>query len=88
MCVHRQSLPFGSGLLLSEAHQAFGAVLLKESYAVTMPSLILQAVLQCSAEIIYQELILQPEKMVLWNKTLLACQVSSFKLAIGTDANF
>ncbi|XP_066483664.1 stAR-related lipid transfer protein 3 isoform X2 [Tiliqua scincoides] len=36
---------------------------------------ILKAVLQCSAEIIYQELILQPEKMVLWNKTLLACQI-------------
>ncbi|XP_044302954.1 stAR-related lipid transfer protein 3 isoform X2 [Varanus komodoensis] len=36
---------------------------------------ILKAVLQCSAEIIYQEMILQPEKMVLWNKTLLACQI-------------
>lgn len=36
---------------------------------------ILKAVIQCSAEIIYQELMLQPEKMVLWNKTLLACQI-------------
>ncbi|KAL8175876.1 UNVERIFIED_CONTAM: StAR- lipid transfer protein 3, partial [Gekko kuhli] len=36
---------------------------------------ILKAVLQCPAEIIYQEMILQPEKMVLWNKTLLACQI-------------
>nr|XP_060637056.1 stAR-related lipid transfer protein 3 [Anolis sagrei ordinatus] len=36
---------------------------------------ILKAVLQCPPEIIYQEMILQPEKMVLWNKTLLACQI-------------
>ncbi|XP_060111466.1 stAR-related lipid transfer protein 3 [Heteronotia binoei] len=36
---------------------------------------ILKAVLQCPAEIIYQEMILQPEKMVLWNKTLLVCQI-------------
>ncbi|XP_048373670.1 stAR-related lipid transfer protein 3 isoform X1 [Sphaerodactylus townsendi] len=36
---------------------------------------ILKAVLQCPAEIIYQEMILQPEKMVLWNKTLLTCQI-------------
>ncbi|XP_062993424.1 stAR-related lipid transfer protein 3 [Elgaria multicarinata webbii] len=36
---------------------------------------ILKAILQCSAEIVYQEMILQPEKMVLWNKTLLACQI-------------
>ncbi|XP_007424264.1 stAR-related lipid transfer protein 3 [Python bivittatus] len=36
---------------------------------------ILKAVLQCPAEIVYQELILQPEKIVLWNKTMLACQI-------------
>nr|XP_056719346.1 stAR-related lipid transfer protein 3 [Euleptes europaea] len=36
---------------------------------------ILKAVLQCPAEIVYQEMILQPEKMVLWNKTLLTCQI-------------
>nr|XP_034990838.1 stAR-related lipid transfer protein 3 [Zootoca vivipara]XP_034990839.1 stAR-related lipid transfer protein 3 [Zootoca vivipara]XP_034990840.1 stAR-related lipid transfer protein 3 [Zootoca vivipara] len=36
---------------------------------------ILKAILQCPAEIVYQEMILQPEKMVLWNKTLLACQI-------------
>ncbi|KAJ7313594.1 hypothetical protein JRQ81_005114 [Phrynocephalus forsythii] len=35
----------------------------------------LQALLQCAPEIIYQEMILQPEKMVLWNKTLLSCQI-------------
>nr|XP_020654953.1 stAR-related lipid transfer protein 3 [Pogona vitticeps] len=36
---------------------------------------ILKAVLQCPPEIIYQEMILQPDKMALWNKTLLACQI-------------
>ncbi|KAM3823395.1 stAR-related lipid transfer protein 3 isoform 1-T1 [Vipera latastei] len=36
---------------------------------------ILKAILQCPAELVYQELILQPEKMVLWNKTLLACHI-------------
>lgn len=32
--------------------------------------------MQCSAELVYQEVILQPEKMVLWNRTVSACQVS------------
>uniref|UniRef100_A0A2D4LS89 START domain-containing protein n=1 Tax=Micrurus spixii TaxID=129469 RepID=A0A2D4LS89_9SAUR len=36
---------------------------------------VLKAILQCPAELVYQELILQPEKMVLWNKTLLACHI-------------
>lgn len=35
-----------------------------------------QAFLQCSAETVYQEVILQPEKMILWNRTVAACQVS------------
>uniref|UniRef100_A0A4W3HPQ9 StAR related lipid transfer domain containing 3 n=1 Tax=Callorhinchus milii TaxID=7868 RepID=A0A4W3HPQ9_CALMI len=35
----------------------------------------LQAFLQCSAELIYQEVILQPEKLVIWNKTIAVCQV-------------
>ncbi|NWU59812.1 STAR3 protein, partial [Dromas ardeola] len=38
---------------------------------------ILKAFLQCSAETVYQEVILQPEKMILWNRTVAACQVSS-----------
>jgi len=31
--------------------------------------------MQCTAELVYQEVILQPEKMVQWNKTVSACQV-------------
>ncbi|NXX96203.1 STAR3 protein, partial [Centropus bengalensis] len=36
---------------------------------------ILKAFLQCSAETVYQEVILQPEKMILWNRTVAACQI-------------
>lgn len=36
-----------------------------------------QALLQCTAELVYQEVILQPEKMVQWNRTVSLCQVSS-----------
>lgn len=36
---------------------------------------ILKAFMQCAAELVYQEVILQPEKMVLWNKTVTACQI-------------
>uniref|UniRef100_A0A3B3ZDP8 START domain-containing protein 3 n=1 Tax=Periophthalmus magnuspinnatus TaxID=409849 RepID=A0A3B3ZDP8_9GOBI len=36
---------------------------------------ILKAFMQCSAELVYQEVILQPEKMVHWNKTVTACQI-------------
>lgn len=35
-----------------------------------------QALMQCSAELVYQEVILQPEKMVQWNRTVSACQVT------------
>ncbi|XP_067869800.1 stAR-related lipid transfer protein 3 isoform X2 [Heterodontus francisci] len=38
-------------------------------------SFILKAFLQCSAELVYQEVILQPEKLVIWNKTITVCQV-------------
>lgn len=34
--------------------------------------------MQCPAELVYQEVILQPEKMVQWNKTVSACQVTDF----------
>lgn len=37
----------------------------------------LQAFMQCPAELVYQEVILQPEKMVQWNRTVSACQVRS-----------
>ncbi|KAL7829176.1 hypothetical protein AOLI_G00300610 [Acnodon oligacanthus] len=36
---------------------------------------ILKALLQCAAELVYQEVILQPEKMVQWNRTVSACQI-------------
>ncbi|RXN05221.1 stAR-related lipid transfer 3 [Labeo rohita] len=36
---------------------------------------ILKALLQCTAELVYQEVILQPEKMVQWNKTVSVCQI-------------
>ncbi|XP_057717128.1 stAR-related lipid transfer protein 3 isoform X3 [Corythoichthys intestinalis] len=36
---------------------------------------ILKALVQCPAELVYQEVILQPEKMVLWNRTVSACQI-------------
>lgn len=32
--------------------------------------------MQCPAELVYQEVILQPEKMVHWNRTVSACQVA------------
>ncbi|XP_067825408.1 stAR-related lipid transfer protein 3 [Heptranchias perlo] len=38
-------------------------------------SFILKAFLQCPAELVYQEVILQPEKLVVWNRTVAACQV-------------
>uniref|UniRef100_A0A3P8WEJ1 StAR-related lipid transfer protein 3 n=1 Tax=Cynoglossus semilaevis TaxID=244447 RepID=A0A3P8WEJ1_CYNSE len=36
---------------------------------------ILKAFMQCPAELVYQEVILQPEKMAQWNKTVSACQI-------------
>ncbi|NXI04976.1 STAR3 protein, partial [Pachycephala philippinensis] len=36
---------------------------------------ILKAFLQCSPEMVYQEVILQPEKMIVWNRTVAACQI-------------
>ncbi|NWU95891.1 STAR3 protein, partial [Upupa epops] len=55
--------------------QDFGDVV----YTVEIPfhgkAFILKAFLQCSAETVYQEVILQPEKMILWNRTVAACQI-------------
>nr|XP_046271759.1 stAR-related lipid transfer protein 3 isoform X1 [Scatophagus argus]XP_046271760.1 stAR-related lipid transfer protein 3 isoform X1 [Scatophagus argus] len=36
---------------------------------------ILKAFMQCPAELVYQEVILQPEKMVQWNRTVSICQI-------------
>ncbi|XP_072343796.1 stAR-related lipid transfer protein 3 isoform X2 [Scyliorhinus torazame] len=38
-------------------------------------SYILKAFLQCPAELVYQEVILQPEKLVIWNRTVTVCQI-------------
>lgn len=48
-------------------------------YTIEVPyhgkTFILKTFLPCPAELVYQEVILQPERMVLWNKTVTACQV-------------
>ncbi|KAF6097410.1 StAR related lipid transfer domain containing 3 [Phyllostomus discolor] len=48
-------------------------------YTIEIPfhgkTFILKAFLPCPAELVYQEVILQPERMVLWNKTVTACQI-------------
>ncbi|XP_029428882.1 stAR-related lipid transfer protein 3 isoform X2 [Rhinatrema bivittatum] len=48
-------------------------------YSIEVPfhgkTYILKALMQCPAELVYQEVILQPEKMVIWNKTISACQI-------------
>ncbi|XP_006832618.1 PREDICTED: stAR-related lipid transfer protein 3 isoform X2 [Chrysochloris asiatica] len=48
-------------------------------YTIEVPfhgkTFILKAFLPCPAELVYQEVILQPERMVLWNKTVTACQI-------------
>lgn len=44
----------------------------------------LQAFMQCPAELVYQEVILQPEKMVQWNKTVSVCQVRSLPVFMFT----
>ncbi|CAH2302287.1 stAR-related lipid transfer 3 [Pelobates cultripes] len=48
-------------------------------YALEIPfhgkTYILKALMQCPAESVYQEVILQPEKMVLWNRTVALCQI-------------
>ncbi|EHB12025.1 StAR-related lipid transfer protein 3 [Heterocephalus glaber] len=48
-------------------------------YTIEVPyhgkTFILKTFLPCPAELLYQEVILQPERMVLWNKTVTACQI-------------
>ncbi|XP_069807721.1 stAR-related lipid transfer protein 3 [Dendropsophus ebraccatus] len=48
-------------------------------YTLDMPfhgkTFILKAFIQCPAEVVYQEVILQPEKMVIWNRTVAASQI-------------
>ncbi|KAM9112770.1 stAR-related lipid transfer protein 3 isoform 2-T2 [Pangshura tecta] len=58
-----------------EKNNEFGDVV----YTIEIPfhgkTFILKAFMQCSAETVYQEVILQPERMILWNKTVAACQI-------------
>lgn len=45
--------------------------------------------MQCPAELVYQEVILQPEKMVHWNRTVSACQVDQhFLTSLATCTPF
>lgn len=45
--------------------------------------------MQCTAELVYQEVILQPEKMVQWNKTVSGCQVNNFHVvSLASLASF
>ncbi|PKU31269.1 star-related lipid transfer protein 3 [Limosa lapponica baueri] len=55
--------------------QDFGDVVYTFEIPFHGKTFILKAFLQCSAEMVYQEVILQPEKMILWNRTVAACQI-------------
>ncbi|KFQ01248.1 StAR-related lipid transfer protein 3, partial [Haliaeetus albicilla] len=55
--------------------QDFGDVVYTFEIPFHGKTFILKAFLQCSAETVYQEVILQPEKMILWNRTVAACQI-------------
>ncbi|XP_040548034.1 stAR-related lipid transfer protein 3 isoform X3 [Gallus gallus] len=58
-----------------EKNNDFGDVVYTFEIPFHGKTFILKAFLQCSAETVYQEVILQPEKMILWNRTVAACQV-------------
>uniref|UniRef100_A0A8D2P390 StAR related lipid transfer domain containing 3 n=1 Tax=Zosterops lateralis melanops TaxID=1220523 RepID=A0A8D2P390_ZOSLA len=59
-----------------EKNNDFGDVVYTFEIPFHGKTFILKAFLQCSPEMVYQEVILQPEKMILWNRTVAACQVS------------
>ncbi|XP_033926163.1 stAR-related lipid transfer protein 3 [Melopsittacus undulatus] len=58
-----------------EKNNDFGDVVYTFEIPFHGKTFILKAFLQCSAEVVYQEVILQPEKMILWNRTVAACQI-------------
>ncbi|XP_061873918.1 stAR-related lipid transfer protein 3 [Colius striatus] len=58
-----------------EKNNDFGDVVYTFEIPFYGKTFILKAFLQCSAETVYQEVILQPEKMILWNRTVAACQI-------------
>ncbi|NWV02211.1 STAR3 protein, partial [Ptilonorhynchus violaceus] len=59
----------------SSLAQDFGDVVYTFEIPFHGKTFILKAFLQCSPEMVYQEVILQPEKMILWNRTVAACQI-------------
>ncbi|NWV52453.1 STAR3 protein, partial [Daphoenositta chrysoptera] len=59
----------------SSLSQDFGDVVYTFEIPFHGKTFILKAFLQCSPETVYQEVILQPEKMILWNRTVAACQI-------------
>ncbi|NXI59616.1 STAR3 protein, partial [Chloroceryle aenea] len=77
-----QSLPQTGAISFADVNTAFlflsqdfGDVVYSFEIPFHGKTFILKAFLQCSAETVYQEVILQPEKMILWNRTVAACQV-------------
>uniref|UniRef100_A0A8B9FBB8 StAR related lipid transfer domain containing 3 n=1 Tax=Amazona collaria TaxID=241587 RepID=A0A8B9FBB8_9PSIT len=69
-----------------EKNNDFGDVVYTFEIPFHGKTFILKAFLQCSAEMVYQEVILQPEKMILWNRTVAACQaVASPLLELWLD---
>ncbi|KAM4756750.1 stAR-related lipid transfer protein 3 isoform 1-T2 [Cyanocitta cristata] len=58
-----------------EKNNDFGDVVYTFEIPFHGKTFILKAFLQCSPEMVYQEVILQPEKMILWNRTVAACQI-------------
>ncbi|XP_077644434.1 stAR-related lipid transfer protein 3 [Lonchura striata] len=58
-----------------EKNNDFGDVVYTFEIPFHGKTFILKAFLQCSPETVYQEVILQPEKMILWNRTVAACQI-------------
>ncbi|XP_036693045.1 stAR-related lipid transfer protein 3 isoform X6 [Balaenoptera musculus] len=71
-------------IMLPSAHLPATLLSLPQEYGDTVYTIevpfhgktfILKTFLPCPAELVYQEVILQPERMVLWNKTVTACQI-------------
>ncbi|XP_063259825.1 stAR-related lipid transfer protein 3 [Prinia subflava] len=58
-----------------EKNNDFGDVVYTFEIPFHGKTFILKAFLQCPPEMVYQEVILQPEKMILWNRTVAACQI-------------
>uniref|UniRef100_A0A671MVA3 StAR-related lipid transfer protein 3 n=1 Tax=Sinocyclocheilus anshuiensis TaxID=1608454 RepID=A0A671MVA3_9TELE len=76
----REAMAVVEQILTQEENWKFEKTILGDAvYTLEIPchgkTFILKALLQCSAELVYQEVILQPEKMVQWNRTVSVCQI-------------